>query len=113
MLAQAREELHEYFAGRRVRFDVPLSPVGGTAFQHTVWAALREIPFGTTWTYGELAARIGRPSASRAVGAANGKNPLAIIVPCHRVIGAGGRLVGYAGGLPIKELLLAHETTVR
>jgi methylated-DNA-[protein]-cysteine S-methyltransferase len=89
-------------------FDVPLAPQG-TPFQHRVWDALVEIPFGVVRSYGQLAQAIGRPTASRAVGAANGRNPIAIIVPCHRVIGANGELTGYAGGLPIKRWLLEHE----
>jgi methylated-DNA-[protein]-cysteine S-methyltransferase len=87
---------------------IPIAP-GGTPFQRAVWAALREIPIGTTTTYGQLAAAIGRPTASRAVGAANGANPIAIVVPCHRVIGADGSLTGYGGGLERKRWLLAHE----
>ena len=94
--------------GERRDFDLPLAPAG-TAFQRRVWDELRRIPYGETVSYGELARRIGRPTASRAVGAANGRNPLAIVVPCHRVIGADGTLVGYGGGLPVKEALLAHE----
>lgn len=101
-------QLDEYFAGRRQVFDVPLAP-RGTGFQTIVWRALTAIPFGETRSYGELARSIGRPAASRAVGAANGRNPIAIIVPCHRVIGSNGDLTGYAGGLPIKRWLLAHE----
>jgi methylated-DNA-[protein]-cysteine S-methyltransferase len=107
-LALARRQLDEYFAGDRRDFDLPLEPEG-TAFQQRVWRALLAIPYGTTCSYGELARAIGRPAASRAVGAANGKNPLAIIVPCHRVIGANGTLTGYGGGLPIKRWLLGHE----
>jgi methylated-DNA-[protein]-cysteine S-methyltransferase len=101
-------QLDEYFERRRKVFDVPLAPVG-TPFQQRVWAALREIPCGTTISYGELATRLGDPKASRAVGLANGRNRIAIIVPCHRVIGAGGNLTGYAGGLDRKEWLLRHE----
>lgn len=101
-------QLAEYFAGERVRFDLELAP-RGTPFQLDVWRALRGIPFGHTTTYGALARRIGRPSASRAVGAANGKNPLVLVVPCHRVIGSGGALVGFGGGLPRKRWLLEHE----
>jgi methylated-DNA-[protein]-cysteine S-methyltransferase len=108
VLDQAAEQLAEYFAGERTEFDVPLAAVG-TPFQQRVWRMLEKIPFGETWSYGQLAARIGRPSASRAVGAANGKNPIGIIVPCHRVIGANGSLTGYAGGMPMKKWLLAHE----
>lgn len=108
VLDRAREQLAEYFAGVRQVFDLPLGP-RGTAFQRSVWRALGDIPFGVTRSYGDLAAAIGRPSASRAVGAANGRNPLAVIIPCHRVIGADGTLTGYGGGLPRKEWLLRHE----
>ena len=101
-------QLEEYFAGKRRRFDLPLAP-RGTEFQRCVWRALMEIPYGRTVSYGELARRIARPSASRAVGLANGANPLPIIVPCHRVIGADGSLTGFGGGLPIKRKLLALE----
>jgi methylated-DNA-[protein]-cysteine S-methyltransferase len=111
ILARAAEQLAQYFAGTRRAFDLPLSP-SGTAFQRLVWEALSTIPYGSTWTYQELARAIGKPSAMRAVGAANGKNPLSIIVPCHRVIGAGGALTGYAGGLAAKQRLLAHEASV-
>jgi methylated-DNA-[protein]-cysteine S-methyltransferase len=106
--AAVREQLAEYFAGRRKQFDVPLKLVG-TTFQQRVWQELVRIPFGTTITYGELARRVGQPTASRAVGHANGRNPISILVPCHRVIGAGGQLTGYAGGLDKKETLLAWE----
>ena len=108
VLDDAAAQLRAYFAGELRAFDVPLAPVG-TAFQQLVWDALRRIPFGETWTYGQLALAIGRPSASRAVGAANGKNPISILVPCHRVIGASGDLTGYAGGMPAKKWLLGHE----
>jgi methylated-DNA-[protein]-cysteine S-methyltransferase len=101
-------QLSEYFAGERRRFDLPLAP-RGTEFQRRVWRALTDIPYGRTLSYGELARRIGKPSASRAVGLANGANPLPIIVPCHRVIGADGTLTGFGGGLPIKRKLLALE----
>ncbi|HUA23445.1 MAG TPA: methylated-DNA--[protein]-cysteine S-methyltransferase [Steroidobacteraceae bacterium] len=101
-------QLGEYFAGERRRFDLPLAP-RGTDFQRQVWRALTEIPYGKTVSYGELARRIGKPSAPRAVGLANGANPLPIIVPCHRVIGADGSLTGFGGGLPIKRRLLALE----
>jgi methylated-DNA-[protein]-cysteine S-methyltransferase len=107
-LAEALRQLGAYFAGRLQRFELPLAP-RGTAFQQRVWEALRAIPYGETISYGELARRIGRPSASRAVGAANGCNPLPIVVPCHRVIGSTGRLTGFAGGLHLKEGLLALE----
>ena len=101
-------QLEGYFAGRRTTFDVKLD-LSGTPFQLTVWAALRDIPYGETIGYGELARRIGRPSASRAVGAANGRNPVSIIVPCHRVIGADGTLTGYGWGTDRKAWLLRHE----
>jgi methylated-DNA-[protein]-cysteine S-methyltransferase len=108
----AVEQLDEYFAGRRTSFDLRLE-APGTPFQHQVWDALVRIPYGTTTTYGRLAEAIGRPGASRAVGLANGRNPLSIVVPCHRVIGAGGDLTGYGGGLERKAHLLAHERNVR
>ncbi len=101
-------QLGEYFAGRRREFDLALAPQG-TAFQRRVWQALTRIPYGETVSYGELARRIGRPQASRAVGLANGANPLPIVVPCHRVIGADGSLTGFGGGLEIKRKLLALE----
>ena len=104
----AARQIDEYFAGRRTTFDVPLAP-GGTSFQRAVWEALRAIPFGRTTNYGAIALRIGSPTASRAVGAANGRNPIAIIVPCHRVVGADGRLVGFGGGVERKVRLLEHE----
>jgi methylated-DNA-[protein]-cysteine S-methyltransferase len=107
-LRAAREQLLAYFGGDRQAFDLPLVPVG-TPFQLKVWAALREIPFGTTVSYGDVARRIGDPKAVRAVGAANGRNPLPIIVPCHRVIGSDGRMTGFGGGLPVKQFLLVHE----
>jgi methylated-DNA-[protein]-cysteine S-methyltransferase len=101
-------QLGEYFGGERRRFDLPLAPEG-TPFQLRVWDALREIPYGETISYGELASRIGQRSASRAVGLANGSNPLPIVIPCHRVIGSNGKLTGYGGGVAIKERLLALE----
>jgi len=101
-------QLDEYFAGTRRTFDLPLAPAG-TPFQQRVWALLREIPWGQTISYAELARRSGNPAASRAVGAANGRNPLPIVVPCHRVIGSNGALTGYAGGLEAKRTLLAVE----
>ena len=107
-LAEAKRQIEEYFAGERREFDLPLA-AGGTDFQRRVWAELRRIPFGETISYGELAARVGKPTASRAVGAANGRNPLPVVVPCHRVIGTSGRLVGYGGGLPTKQALLDLE----
>jgi methylated-DNA-[protein]-cysteine S-methyltransferase len=108
-VGEAIRQLREYFSGRRREFDLPLEP-SGTAFQKSVWRRLQEIPYGATISYGELARRVGNPKASRAVGAANGKNPLPIVVPCHRVIGANGKLVGFGGGLPIKHALLELET---
>lgn len=103
-----RHQLAEYFAGDRTSFGLPLH-AAGTPFQHTVWDALVQIPHGETRSYGELAAGIGSPGAARAVGLANGQNPISIIVPCHRVIGANGSLTGYGGGLPAKKWLLGHE----
>lgn len=107
-LEQTKKELSEYFAGNRAAFEMPLAPVG-TEFQREVWAALQTIPFGMTCSYLDIAKRIKRPKAVRAVGAANGKNPISIIIPCHRVIGTNGNLIGYGGGLPRKRWLLAHE----
>ncbi|HEX3947968.1 MAG TPA: methylated-DNA--[protein]-cysteine S-methyltransferase [Acidimicrobiales bacterium] len=108
-LGKAMEQLDEYFAGTRSEFDLPLRFTGGTAFQQSVWRALAEIPYGQTISYAELAARVDRPGAFRAVGQANGANPLAIIFPCHRVIAAGGGLGGYGGGLHLKQQLLDLE----
>lgn len=108
LLKEAIKQLNEYFDGKRSSFDLPLEPKG-TEFQNKVWNALREIPCGETRSYGEIAKIIGNEKASRAVGMANNKNPIPIIVPCHRVIGANGKLVGYAGGLDIKEKLLDLE----
>lgn len=108
VLHTARAQLAEYFAGERREFDLPLS-LAGTAFQQRVWEELARIPYGVTISYGELAARTGNPAASRAVGLANGRNPVSIIVPCHRVIGADGSLTGYGGGLDRKRALLALE----
>lgn len=107
-LASIRVQFEDWFAGRRFAFDLPLKP-SGTAFQQSVWAALCGIGYGRTASYAQIARRIGRARAVRAVGAANGANPLAIVVPCHRVIGADGRLTGYAGGLEAKHWLLEHE----
>ena len=107
----AAAQLGEYFASRRREFDLPLAP-DGTDFQRRVWRALTAIPYGGTISYGELARRLGNPRASRAVGLANGANPLPIIVPCHRVIGANGALTGFGGGLPIKQALLALEAAL-
>ena len=109
VLRQAVEELREYFAGERREFTLPLAPAG-TPFQQQVWTALREIPYGATCSHGRIAGRIGRPKACRAVGMANNRNPIAIVVPCHRVVGASGALVGYAAGLEVKEKLLALES---
>ena len=106
--AEAKRQLAAYFAGQKTLFDLPLAPVG-TTFQKRVWDELRRIPHGQTVSYGELARRIGSPNACRAVGLANGRNPLSIIVPCHRVVGANGKMVGYAGGMTRKEALLALE----
>jgi len=111
LLAEASSQLEQYFGGERTEFDLQLT-LDGTAFQRRVWAALRGIPYGQTISYGQLADRIGQPSASRAVGLANGKNPIGIIVPCHRVVGADGRLTGYGGGIERKHYLLAHERRV-
>jgi methylated-DNA-[protein]-cysteine S-methyltransferase len=110
-LAFARVQLEEYFAGTRQMFELPLHPLG-TPFQLAVWQELARIPYGTTLSYGELARRIGQPQAVRAVGAANGRNPLPIVLPCHRVIGANGSLTGFGGGLPTKRFLLAMEEGV-
>jgi methylated-DNA-[protein]-cysteine S-methyltransferase len=108
ILTTAEEQLHAYFAGTLTEFTVPLD-FQGTDFQKSVWAALLTIPFGETRSYGEIARQIGRPSASRAVGAANGRNPISIIAPCHRVIGSNGALTGFAGGLEAKAFLLGIE----
>jgi methylated-DNA-[protein]-cysteine S-methyltransferase len=108
VLRQAQAQLAEYFAGQRRDFDLPLAPQG-TEFQREVWWELANIPFGGTISYAELALRVGRPTATRAVGAANGRNPLPIVLPCHRVIGADGSLTGFGGGLPTKEFLLQLE----
>jgi methylated-DNA-[protein]-cysteine S-methyltransferase len=110
-LADARQQLRAYFAGDRFAFDVPMR-MAGTPFQRLAWNGLLTIPFGATVSYAEQARRIGRPAASRAVGAANGRNPIAIIVPCHRVIGADGSLTGYGGGLDLKRALLQFEAEV-
>ena len=108
VLSQAETELHEYFAGARTGFTVPLA-MQGTAFQKAVWEALRAIPYGEQRTYGQIAAKLGDLKATRAVGAANGRNPLSIVVPCHRVLGASGKLTGFAGGLAAKAYLLQLE----
>ena len=107
-LREPREQLLAYFAGERKTFDLSLAPQG-TPFQRSVWARLASIPFGATWSYAELAASIGSPKAVRAVGAANGRNPLPIVLPCHRVIGSNGSLTGFGGGLPLKQFLLELE----
>ena len=108
-VAQAATQLREYFAGERTVFDLPVA-LEGTLFQRAVWRKLQEIPYGETISYGELASRIGKPKASRAVGSANGANRIPIVIPCHRVIAAGGKLGGFGGGLPVKEALLALES---
>ena len=108
VLSTARKQLDRYFAGRLTQFDLPLSP-GGSPFFQQVWDELRRVPFGQTITYAELARRIGRPGHFRAVVAANGRNPISIIVPCHRVVGSNGNLTGYAGGIERKRWLLDHE----
>jgi methylated-DNA-[protein]-cysteine S-methyltransferase len=107
-LEEAIRQLRAYFSGKLERFSLPLAPEG-TPFQLEIWRRLCDIPYGDTISYGELARRIGNPHASRAVGLANGTNPIAIVIPCHRVIGSNGKLTGYGGGLPIKEKLLALE----
>ena len=113
-LRQAADQLNAYFAGQRTTFDLPVDEagIGGTDFQRRVWGALRDIPLGQTISYGELARRIGQPAAVRAVGLANGRNPLSIVIPCHRVIGANGSLTGYGGGMERKRWLLAHEAAL-
>jgi methylated-DNA-[protein]-cysteine S-methyltransferase len=111
VLVRAAAQLAEYFAGERTVFDLPLA-AEGTEFQRRVWAELERIPYGETATYGELARRLGNPTGSRAVGLANGRNPLGIVVPCHRVVGTSGDLTGYGGGLPRKRLLLDLEARV-
>lgn len=111
VLALAARQLAEYFAGARTEFTVPLQPLG-TAFQHAAWSALRTIPYGATVSYGEQARRLGDANKARAVGAANGRNPIPIIVPCHRVVGSNGHLTGFGGGLDAKLWLLDHERAV-
>jgi methylated-DNA-[protein]-cysteine S-methyltransferase len=108
LLAEAARQLEEYFSGKRQVFDLPLK-MEGTEFQKRVWRELTQIPFGETWSYGQLAKRLDNPNGSRAVGLANGRNPIAVIVPCHRVIGADGSLTGFGGGIPRKQWLLSHE----
>lgn len=109
LLCRTEQQLNEYFAGQRREFDVPLA-CHGTSFQQSVWQALRTIPYGQTRTYAQIAAQLDHPSATRAVGAANGRNPVSIITPCHRVIGSNGRLTGFAGGLATKQYLLGLES---
>jgi methylated-DNA-[protein]-cysteine S-methyltransferase len=108
LLQDAETQLNEYFLGKRTSFDIPVAP-SGTEFQKRAWAQLLDIPYGSTISYRQQASMIGKPTAARAIGAANGKNPIAIIVPCHRVIGVSGKLTGFAGGLGIKQKLLAFE----
>ncbi len=112
LLAGAVEQLAEYFAGGRTEFALPLAPPRGTDFERAVWAAIAAIPYGETATYGRIAARVGEPDAARAVGVACNRNPVPIVVPCHRVVGAGGKLVGFGGGLPRKRFLLELEARV-
>ena len=107
-VAATELQVKEYFAGERLRFELPLDP-RGTEFQRGVWFALDEIGYGETATYGEIAARVGKPTAFRAVGMTNGRNPIPLVLPCHRVIGSSGKLVGYGGGLELKQELLEHE----
>lgn len=109
LLEQVQRQLAEYFDGQRQTFDIPLSPEG-TAFQKKAWQSLQAIPYGTTWSYGQQARHMGHPTAVRAVGGANGRNPIPIIIPCHRVIGSNGSLTGYSGGMSIKQFLLALES---
>jgi methylated-DNA-[protein]-cysteine S-methyltransferase len=111
VLDEAERQLHEYFEGARLAFELPLD-LQGTSFQRTVWLSLADVGFGKTRTYGEQAERLGRPTAVRAVAAANGRNPLSIVLPCHRIVGANGSLTGYAGGLDNKARLLDHERRV-
>lgn len=108
LLKEAGKQLKEYFEGKRKDFELPLAPKG-TEFQKKVWKVLQTIPYGETWSYKQVAEKIGNPKASRAVGMANNKNPISIFIPCHRVIGANGKLIGYGGGLEIKEYLLNLE----
>jgi methylated-DNA-[protein]-cysteine S-methyltransferase len=109
VLAVAAAQLREWFAGERTAFDIPLDLAAATAFQRRAWLALAEIPYGETRSYGEQARILGVPRAARAVGAANGRNPLSIVLPCHRLVGAGGALTGFSGGLEVKRALLDHE----
>lgn len=112
LLLEAKRQLEEYFAGLRAAFSLPLAPEG-TEFQKLVWRELENIPYGETRTYGQIAEKIGNPKACRAVGGANHNNPIAIMIPCHRVIGADGSLAGYAGGVDIKETLLRLEGAIK
>jgi methylated-DNA-[protein]-cysteine S-methyltransferase len=112
VLDEAISQLEEYFAGTRREFDLPLDPAG-TEFQQSAWMVLRTIPYGTTISYGQQAERLGDPNKARAVGAANGKNPLSIVVPCHRVVGSNGHLTGFAAGIDVKSWLLDHERQPR
>jgi methylated-DNA-[protein]-cysteine S-methyltransferase len=107
-VAAIAAQIDAYFTGKRRVFDLDLAP-GGTPFQQVVWSALLRIPYGTTLTYGQFATQLGKPKAARAIGAANGANPISLIIPCHRLIGSSGALVDYAGGLPVKRSLLTHE----
>lgn len=110
ILVQTARELDEYFEGEREDFEIPLHLTEGTDFERQVWQVLATIPFGQTISYGEQAAAVGRPGGAQAVGAANGQNPIAIVLPCHRVIGANGSMVGFGGGVPMKVWLLDHES---
>ncbi|HEX6498502.1 MAG TPA: methylated-DNA--[protein]-cysteine S-methyltransferase [Micromonosporaceae bacterium] len=112
LLDDAARQLTEYLAGDRVDFDLPLADVGGSRFERAVWAAIAAIPYGQTRTYGQIAATVGEPDAARAVGVACNRNPLPLVVPCHRVVGAGNKLVGFGGGLPRKRFLLELEARV-
>ena len=112
VLDDAARQLREWFTGARTTFDLPLDLDGATAFQRRAWLALAAIPYATTRSYGEQARLIGAPRAARAVGAANGRNPLPVVLPCHRLVGAGGALTGFGGGLDVKRALLAHEAEV-
>ena len=112
VLRQAIRQLKEYFAGERRSFDLPIH-IAGTAFQEKVWRELKKIPYGETVSYGQIAANIGNPKASRAVGSANHNNPVSIVIPCHRVIGANGKLTGYGGGLDMKKMLLDLERNTK
>ena len=109
LLLEACTQLDEYFSNERTAFDLPIQFTSGTPFQHSVWNALRNIPYGETRTYGQIAAAIGSPKAARAVGQAVNRNPIWIVIPCHRIVGAGGKLTGYAGGLELKQQLLDLE----